>query len=56
MDLLRCRLAMVSLADSYNSYLERQLDKPEFTFQKLKKEGTNNLELVGETIAELKPD
>jgi hypothetical protein len=50
MDLLRCRLAMVSLADSYNSYLERQLDKPEFTFQKLKKE------LVGETIAELKPD
>jgi hypothetical protein len=53
-NLLRCRQAMMSLAGSYNSHLERQLERLEGYFRNLKTESTNQLELIGETIGELK--
>lgn len=53
-NLEKCRGAMIALTGSYNSHLERQLEKLDDTFRKLKIEGANNLDLVGETIAELK--
>jgi MutS domain V len=53
--LTKCRNAMIALAESYGNHLDRQLEKLQDTFQKLKQQqGSNELELVGETIAELK--
>jgi MutS domain V len=54
--LTKCRNAMIALAESYGNHLDRQLERLQDTFQKLKQQQgtTNELELVGETIAELK--
>ena len=53
-DSAKCREAMISLASSYDSHLERLCDRLENSFQRLKREGKDELELIGETIAEIK--
>ena len=53
-ELFRCRRAMVSLARSYECHLDRRLDILETSFQNLKADKSNDLELIGNTISELK--
>jgi hypothetical protein len=50
----KCQQAMVALAGSYDSHLQRQLDKLEDAFQSLRSENLNEVELIGKTIDELK--
>lgn len=49
-----CRRALVSLARSYECHLDRRLESLENSFQKLKADKGNNLELIGDTLSELK--
>ena len=53
-DSLKCRQAMVSLARAYECHLDRKLEYLEASFQKMKANGQNEYELVGETLSELK--
>jgi hypothetical protein len=53
-DSAKCRETMISLAASYDGHLERLCDRLENSFQRLKREGKDELELIGETIAEIK--
>ncbi|KAG7346384.1 MutS2 protein [Nitzschia inconspicua] len=53
-NLKKCREAMIALTGSYSSHLDRQLAKLDDTFKKLKEAGKSEIDLVGETIAELK--
>jgi DNA mismatch repair protein MutS2 len=53
-DSLKCRSAMISLASSYVQHLSRLEHRLESYFQQLKNEGTENADLVGETISELR--
>lgn len=53
-DLEKCRRAMISLADSYDNHLERQCERLEDCFRRLKADGSSDLELVGEALSELR--
>ncbi|MGK3749519.1 MAG: dsDNA-specific endonuclease/ATPase MutS2 [Bacillariaceae sp.] len=50
----KCRQAMVSLARSYECHLDRRLDSLEVSFQKLRNDKGSDLELIGNTLSELK--
>ena len=52
-DSAKCRSAMISLAESYEQHLSRLETRLNNCLQQLKSKGVDNLELVGETIAEL---
>ena len=45
---------MVSLARSYEVHLDRRLDSLEASFQKLKDDKEGDLELIGNTLSEIK--
>lgn len=53
-DSAKCRRAMISLANSYDKHLERQGDKLEDCFQRLKADGNSDLELVGAILSEVR--
>jgi hypothetical protein len=53
-DEVKCRSAMISLASSYEQHLSRLELRLESYFQQLKNEGKENVDLVGETILELR--
>jgi dsDNA-specific endonuclease/ATPase MutS2 len=52
-DSSRCRQAMVCLARAYGCHLDRKLEYLEAIFQKLKANGKNDYEIIGETLSEL---
>ena len=53
-DTYRCRAAMMSLASSYENHLARLEQRLEDCYQKLKHQEEDELELVGETLRELR--
>eukprot|EP00980_Cylindrotheca_fusiformis_P005000 scaffold1062_cov130-Cylindrotheca_fusiformis.AAC.6 len=53
-DSAKCRSAMVSLASSYEQHLSRLESRLDKYFQQMKKQGKDNFDLVGETVAELR--
>ncbi|CAJ1966890.1 unnamed protein product [Cylindrotheca closterium] len=53
-DSRKCRSAMLSLAASYELHLSRLEGRLQNVYQQLQKEGKDNLDLVGETLSELR--
>lgn len=53
-DSVKCRSAMISLASSYEQHLSRLESRLDSLFQQLKKEDKESVDLVGETISELR--